>query len=73
MVNEQKDPNKRRQLRKWLVDTRRGNGDTRPEYVKKWKENFAAYLAIEGDAAYEDERIKAAAVHYGISLEETKP
>lgn len=67
IVNE-KDPNKRRLLRKWLVDTRRGNGDTRAEHVRKWKETFAEYQTIEGDAAYEDEKIKAAAKHYGIEL-----
>lgn len=59
---------KRRDLRKWLVDTRRGNGDTREEHVKKWQENFKAFLALEGDTAFEDEKIKAAAEHYGIEL-----
>lgn len=63
------DKARRRELRKWLVDTRRGNGDTREEHVRKWQENFKEFLAIEGDAAYEDEKIKAAAGHYGIGLE----
>ena len=62
------DKARRRELRKWLVDTRRGNGDTRNEHVKKWQENFKAFLAFDGDAAYNDEKIKAAAEHYGIDL-----
>ena len=59
---------RRRTLRKWLGDTRRGNGATREEHVTKWREKFAEYLAIEGEAAFSDEKIKAAAKHYGIEL-----
>lgn len=66
LTSEQKA--KRREIRKWLVDTRRGNGDTREEHVRKWQEIFREYLALEGDAAYEDEKIKAAAEHYGIDV-----
>ena len=66
MTSEQKA--RRRELRKWLVDTRRGNGDTREEHVKKWLENFREFLAFEGDAAYKDEKVMAAAAHYGIDL-----
>ena len=66
LTSEQKA--KRRELRKWLVDTRRGNGDKREEHVKKWQENFREFLAFEGDAAYEDEKVMAAAEHYGIDL-----
>ena len=66
MTSEQKA--RRRELRKWLVDTRRGNGDTREEHVKKWLENFREFLAFEGNEAYEDDKIKAAAEHYGINL-----
>lgn len=66
LTSEQKA--KRRDLRKWLVDTRRGNGDTRDEHVKKWKDNFKEYLTLEGDAAYADEKVKAAAEHYGIDM-----
>ena len=61
---------RRRELRKWLIDTRRGNGNTREEYVRKWHTNFCEYLALEGSKAYEDEKIKNAARHYGIDLEE---
>lgn len=70
LTSEQKA--KRRDLRKWLVDTRRGNGDTREEHVKKWKDNFKEYLTLEGDAAYADEKVKAAAEHYGIDMEEVR-
>lgn len=67
LTSEQKA--RRRDLRKWLVDTRRGNGDTREEHVKKWQENFKEFVGFDGDAAYEDEKIKAAAEHYGIVLD----
>lgn len=63
---------RRRELRKWLVDTRRGNGNTREEHVRKWTENFREYLALEGDKAFEDERIKEAIGHYGIDVEKLK-
>lgn len=66
MTSEQKA--KRRELRKWLVDTRRGNGDTREEHMKKWKDNFIEFLTLEGEAAFQDEKIMAAAEHYGIDL-----
>lgn len=64
-------PNKlnlRRQLRKWLVDTRRGNGNTREEHIKKWVANYKEYLTIEGPEAAKDSKIAAAADHYGISI-----
>ena len=67
LTSEQKA--RRRDLRKWLVDTRRGNGDTREEHVKKWRENVKEFVGFDGDAAYEDEKIKAAAEHYGIKLD----
>ena len=63
---------RRRDLRKWLVDTRRGNGDTREEHVKKWKENFREYLTLEGDAAFGDEKVMAAVKHYGIDADSLK-
>lgn len=63
---------KRKDLRKVLVDTRYGNGSTRKDYVKKWKANFKEYAAIEGKAAYEDEKILAAAQHYGIDIKKPK-
>ena len=63
---------KRKALRKWLVDVRYGNGATRENYVKRWRDNFREFLTYEGDAAFKDERIIAAAEHYGINLEELK-
>lgn len=59
---------RRRDLRKWLTDTRRGNGAAREERVKQWYVNFREYLTLEGDKAFEDEKIKDAAKHYGIDL-----
>lgn len=60
---------RRRELRKWLVDTRRGNSDnTREEHIRKWHENFKEFLTFEGDAAYKDVKILEAAKHYGIEL-----
>ena len=60
---------RRKNIRKWLTDTRRGNGAAREERVKKWHENFKEYLTLEGDAAFKDEKIIEAAKHYGIDLE----
>lgn len=59
---------RRRDLRKWLVDTRRGNGDTRDEHVRKWKENFAEFLSLDGEKAFEDKKVTEAAQYYGIDL-----
>lgn len=70
LTSEQKA--RRRELRKWLVDTRRGNGDTREEYVKKWKKNFEEYLTMEGEAAFGDEKVMAAMEHYGINKKDFK-
>ena len=60
---------RRRELRKWLVDTRRGNSDkTREEHIRKWRENFKEFLTFEGDAAYKDVKIIESAKYYGIEL-----
>jgi hypothetical protein len=64
LTSEQKA--RRRELRKWLTDTRRGNGAGREERVKQWYVNFKEYLTLEGDKAFEDEKIKEAIAHYGI-------
>lgn len=63
---------KRRELRKWLTDTRRGNGAARDERVKQWKEKFTEYLTLEGDDAFKDEKILEAAKHYEIDMESFK-
>lgn len=67
LTSEQKA--RRRELRKWLIDTRRGNGSTRDTHIEKWKSNFKEYLTLEGDAAYQDEKIIEAAKHYEIELD----
>lgn len=67
LTSEQKQ--RRRDLRKWLTDTRRGNGDTREEHLKKWNENFKEYLTLEPkEKAMADQKILEAAKHYGIEL-----
>lgn len=68
LTSEQKA--RRRELRKWLVDTRRGNGDSREEHVSKWKENFREFQQFDGEAVFEDQKILEAAAHYGIDLKE---
>ena len=70
LTSEQKA--RRRELRKWLTDTRRGNGAGRDERVKQWKVNFKEYLTLEGNKAFEDEKIKEAIAHYGIDVEVLK-
>ena len=65
LTSEQK--HRRRELRKWLTDTRRGNGDTREEHVIKWKENFKEYLTLEPkEKALADQKIIEAMKHYNI-------
>lgn len=66
LTSEQKK--QRKALRKWLTDTRYGNGATREDYVKRWLENFKKFLEYDGEAAYKDEKILAAAKHYGIEM-----
>ena len=70
LTSEQKA--RRRELRKWLTDTRRGNGAARDERVKQWYENFREYLTLEGYKAFGDEIIKEAIEHYGIDVEKLK-
>lgn len=70
LTKEQKA--KRKNLRKWLCDMRYGNGATREDYVKRWRENFKEYLLLEGDKAFDDEKIKTSAEHYGVDIEEFK-
>ena len=65
LTSEQK--HRRRELRKFLTDTRRGNGDTREEHVTKWKENFKEYLTLEPkEKALADHKIVEAMKHYNI-------
>jgi hypothetical protein len=62
----------RKTLRKFLVDTRRGNGATRKEHVKKWKKNFKEYAKLVGEEAYKDEKLLEAAKHYEIDINKLK-
>ena len=65
LTSEQR--HRRRELRKWLTDTRRGNGDTREEHVIKWKESFKEYLTLEPkEKALADQKIIEAMKHYNI-------
>ncbi len=61
---------RRRELRKWLTDTRRGaEGKAREKRVEQWKENWKEYLTLEPlEAALKDEKIAAAAEHFGIDI-----
>lgn len=70
LTKEQKA--KRKNLRKWLCDMRYGNGATREDYVKRWRENFKEYLSLQGDTAFDDEKVQTAAKHYEITLEELR-
>lgn len=62
---------RRKELRKWLIDTRRGNGSTRATHVKKWKTAYQEYLLLNGGAT-DDGKIAEAAKHYGIEIESEK-
>ena len=67
LTSEQK--HRRRELRKFLTDTRRGNGKTREEHVGKWREAWKEYLTLEPrEAAMKDEKILEAMKHYGIEV-----
>lgn len=68
LTSEQK--HRRRELRKWLIDTRRGaEGKARQKRIEQWKENWKEYMALETlDAALKDEKIVTAARHFGIDL-----
>ena len=71
LTSEQKY--RRRELRKWLVDIRRGaEGKAREKRIEQWKVNILEYLSLEGDAAFNDEKIIEAAKHFDINVEEFK-
>jgi len=56
-----------RALRHFLKDTRRGNGRTRAEHIKKWKSSYAEMVAIAGPDSVTD-KVREAAKHYGIEI-----
>ncbi|MBR5395811.1 MAG: hypothetical protein IK144_12145 [Bacteroidaceae bacterium] len=72
LTSEQK--HRRRDLRKWLIDTRRGaEGKAREKRIEQWKVNIREYLTLEpAEAALKDKKIVAAAKHYGVKIEELK-
>ncbi len=61
---------RRRDLRKWLIDLRRGKeGKDREKRIEQWRVNWQEYLTLEPkEKALEDEKILEAAKHFGIDL-----
>jgi len=68
LTSEQKA--RRRELRKWLIDLRRGKeGEAREKRIEQWKMNWKEYLMLEPlEAALKDEKVVAAAQHFGIDI-----
>lgn len=68
LTSEQKA--RRRELRKWLIDLRRGKeGEAREKRIEQWKENWKEYLTLEPlELALKDEKVVAAAAHFGIDI-----
>ena len=68
LTSEQKK--RRRELRKWLIDLRRGKeGKERERRIEQWRVNWKEYLTLEPrEKALEDEKILEAAKHFGIDL-----
>ena len=72
LTSEQKK--RRRDLRKWLIDLRRGKeGKDREKRIEQWHVNWKEYLTLEPrEKALEDEKILEAAKHFDINIEELK-
>ena len=68
LTSEQKK--RRRELRKWLIDLRRGKeGKNREKRIELWRVNWKEYLTLEPkEKALEDEKILEAARHFGIDI-----
>lgn len=68
LTSEQKK--RRRDLRKWLIDLRRGKeGKDREKRIEQWHVNWQEYLTLEPkEKALQDEKILEAARHFGIDL-----
>jgi hypothetical protein len=68
LTSEQKK--RRRDLRKWLTDLRRGKeGKDREKRIEQWRVNWQEYLTLEPkEKALEDEKILEAAKHFGIDI-----
>ena len=61
---------RRRDLRKWLIDLRRGKeGKDRERRIEQWRVNWKEYLTLEPrEKALQDEKILEAAKHFGIDI-----
>jgi len=72
LTSEQKA--RRRELRKWLIDLRRGKeGEAREKRIEQWKMNWKEYLTLEPlEAALKDEKVVAAAAHFEIDINPDK-
>ena len=72
LTSEQKA--RRRELRKWLIDLRRGKeGEAREKRIEQWKVNWKEYLMLEPlEAAMKDEKVVAAAEHFGVEINPDK-
>lgn len=68
LTSEQK--HRRRDLRKWLIDIRRGaEGKAREKRIEQWKVNIREYLTLEPlETALKDEKLVAAAEHFGVDI-----
>lgn len=68
LSSEQKK--RRRDLRKWLIDLRRGKeGKDREKRIEQWHVNWKEYLTLEPrEKALGDEKILEAAKHFGIDI-----
>ena len=68
LTSEQK--HRRRDLRKWLIDIRRGaEGKAREKRIEQWKVNIREYLTLEPlETALKDEKLVAAAGHFGVDI-----
>lgn len=68
LTSEQKK--RRRELRKWLIDLRRGKeGKDREKRIEQWRVNWQEYLTLEPkEKALVDEKILEAAKHFGIDI-----
>ena len=68
LTSEQKA--RRRELRKWLIDLRRGKeGEAREKRIEQWKMNWKEYLTLEPlESALKDEKVVAAAEHFGVEI-----
>ena len=72
LTSEQKA--RRRDLRKWLIDLRRGKeGEARKKRIEQWKENWKEYLTLEPlESALKDEKVVTAAAHFGVEINPDK-